>query len=79
MMPVKLDIQEEGEINKYFWHNTKKGLKGTVNIRKPDRPVFKWSFFGHFLRPDFDTQTKVFTSSLDRFVMNKIFFCDSYL
>jgi hypothetical protein len=26
----------------------------TVNIWKPDRPVFKWSFFGHFFNPVLD-------------------------
>jgi hypothetical protein len=26
----------------------------TVNIRKPDSPVFKWSFSGHFLSPYFE-------------------------
>jgi hypothetical protein len=26
----------------------------TVNIRKPDNPVFKWSFSGHFLSPAFE-------------------------
>jgi hypothetical protein len=25
--------------------------RNTVNIRNPDRPVFEWSFFGHFLNP----------------------------
>jgi hypothetical protein len=46
----------------------------TVTLRKTDRPVFEWSFFGHFLCPDFEIRTDFFlTSSLDRFVMNKIF------
>jgi hypothetical protein len=26
-------------------------IPNTVNIQNPDRPVFKWSFSGHFLSP----------------------------
>ncbi len=38
--------------------------KATVNIRKPDRLVFKWSFLGHFLGPVFEWSVLQYLSGL---------------
>jgi hypothetical protein len=43
----------------------------TVGHRIPNRPVFEWSFFGHFI-------VRFSNSRQDRFGMNKIFFYDPY-
>ncbi len=55
------DADESGknDISKlclFFYRDSKKHLGiilNTVNIRKPDRLVFEWSFSGHFLCPVF--------------------------
>jgi hypothetical protein len=50
----------------------------TVDIRKPDRPAFEWSFLGHFLGPAFGYHLKsgpfFFPASLDRFGIKNILF-----
>jgi hypothetical protein len=57
----------------------------TVNIRIPDRPVFKWSFFGHFFGLNFELSgiqipgsTRFVRclngASLDRFIIKNILF-----
>jgi hypothetical protein len=58
-----------------------KTFENTVTIRKPDYPVFKWSFFGHILCPIFEWhfvfaigKPDIFGHSLDRFIEKKNMF-----
>jgi hypothetical protein len=66
----------------------KKDIKGTVTIRKLDRPVFEWSFSGHNLCPVFECKmaAKAFKNRTGHFltasqtVLSRIkYFCYDYL
>jgi hypothetical protein len=58
-------------------HKNENLKSDTVYIRKPDRPRFERSSLGHILGSVFGYRLKAgpdfFLTSLDRFVMNKIF------